>query len=85
MATAVGAKKAALADPKDAQRESGYVVGGISPFGQRSSHDTVLDEAALQFDEILVSGGRRGFDVGVSPSDVIRGLHATTAPIAAGA
>ena len=82
MAAAVGSKKATLADPKVAQRESGYVVGGISPFGQRTGHQTVLDETALHFDEILVSGGRRGFDIGVNPADVVNVLHATTAPIA---
>mgnify|MGYP000551963979 CR=1 FL=1 len=52
LAAAVGAKKALMADPKVAMRESGYVVGGISPLGQRTHHRTVLDESALQFDEI---------------------------------
>lgn len=84
IAAAVSAKKAALADPRVAQRESGYVVGGISPFGQRTRHDTVLDEGALRFEEILVSGGRRGFDVGVTPTDLLAVLHAVTAPIATG-
>ena len=84
IAAAVNAKKAVLADPKVAQRESGYVVGGISPFGQRTRHDTVLDERALRFEEILVSGGRRGFDVGVAPADLLAVLHAVTAPIATG-
>lgn len=51
LAAAVGAKKAAMADPKVAMRESGYVVGGISPLGQRTHHKTVLDESALQYDE----------------------------------
>ena len=83
LAAAVGAKKAAMADPKVAQRESGYVLGGISPFGQRTRHRTVLDEDALGFDEILVSGGRRGFDVGLDPEDLISVLDALTAPIRA--
>ena len=61
LAAAVGAKKAAMADPKVAMRESGYVVGGISPLGQRTHHKTVLDESALQYGEILLSGGKRGF------------------------
>ena len=82
LAAAVGAKKATLADPKVAQRESGYVVGGISPFGQRIRHQSILDAGALRFDEILMSGGRRGFDIGVSPTDALKVLHATTAPIA---
>lgn len=81
LAAAVGAKKTTMAAPAQAERESGYVVGGISPFGQRSRHTTVLDESAMRFDEILVSGGKRGFDVGLDPHDLIRVLDATTAPI----
>ncbi|WP_300768170.1 Cys-tRNA(Pro) deacylase [uncultured Bifidobacterium sp.] len=81
LAAAVGAKKATMADPSVAQRESGYVVGGISPFGQHTHHRTVLDEGALTYDMILVSGGKRGFDVAVSPHDLLTVLHAATAPI----
>lgn len=81
LASAVGHKKATMADPKIAQRESGYVLGGISPLGQRIKHITVLDESALIFSEILVSGGKRGFDVGLSPQDLIQVLDATTASI----
>ena len=71
LAAAVGAKKASMADPKVAMRESGYVVGGISPLGQKTRHKTVLDESALQFDQILVSGGKRGLSVGVNPQDLL--------------
>lgn len=81
LAHAVGAKKAAMADPKVAMRESGYVVGGISPLGQKTAHTTVLDDSALQFDTILVSGGKRGLSLGVNPQDLVQVLHATTAPI----
>lgn len=81
LAAAVGAKKASMADPKVAMRESGYVVGGISPLGQRTHHKTVLDESALQFDEILLSGGKRGFSVGVNPHDLLKVLNAVAAPI----
>lgn len=81
LAAAVGAKKATMADPKVAQRESGYVLGGISPLGQRTRHATVLDESALNFDTILVSGGKRGFDIGIAPADLVKVLDATTAPI----
>ena len=81
LAAAVGAKKAAMADPKVAMRESGYVVGGISPLGQRTRHKTVLDESALQYDEILLSGGKRGFSVGVNPNDLLKVLDAVAAPI----
>ncbi|BDR53218.1 Cys-tRNA(Pro)/Cys-tRNA(Cys) deacylase [Bombiscardovia nodaiensis] len=82
LAAAVGAKKARLADPQVAQRESGYVVGGISPFGQKTRHQTVLDEGALHFDHILVSGGKRGFDVAIAPGDLLQILDAQTAPLA---
>ena len=57
------------------------MVGGISPLGQRTRHKTVLDDSALQFDEILVSGGKRGLSVGVNPHDLVAVLSATTAPI----
>lgn len=81
LAAAVGAKKAAMADPKVAMRESGYVVGGISPLGQKVRHKTVLDESALQFDMILLSGGKRGFSIGIAPSDLLSVLDGVTAPI----
>lgn len=81
LASSLGAKKAVMADPKVAQRESGYVLGGISPFGQRTTHRTVLDESALSYDTILVSGGKRGFDIGIAPADLISVLQATTAAI----
>lgn len=81
LAHAVGAKKATMADPKVAMRESGYVVGGISPFGQKTRHRTVLDESALAFDQILVSGGKRGFDIGINPQDLLTVLNAITSPI----
>ncbi|RBP98234.1 Cys-tRNA(Pro) deacylase [Bifidobacterium aemilianum] len=81
LAAVVGAKKAALADPKVAQRESGYVVGGISPLGQRTAHVTVIDSSALDFDQILVSGGKRGFSLGLDPHDLGRVLSARFAAI----
>ncbi len=81
LAAAVGSKKATMADPFDAQRSSGYVVGGISPIGQRKPLPTVLDESALQHATILVSGGRRGLDLELSPTDLMAITHATSAPI----
>ena len=81
LAAAAGAKKASMADPKVAMRESGYVVGGISPLGQKTHHKTVLDESALQFDQILVSGGKRGLSVGINPQDLLKVLDAVAAPI----
>jgi Cys-tRNA(Pro)/Cys-tRNA(Cys) deacylase len=82
LAAAVGGKKAAMADPHVAERTTGYVVGGISPLGQRKALRTVLDETALAFDTVYVSGGRRGFDLGLEPSDLVAQTKATTAPIA---
>ena len=81
MAAAVGAKRVTLADPAAAQRSSGYVVGGISPIGQKRALPTVVDESAELFDVVYVSGGRRGLDVGLSPTDLVRVTHAVVADI----
>ena len=82
LAAAVGGKKAAMADPSLAERTTGYVVGGISPIGQKRALTTVLDETALLHETVYVSGGRRGFDLGLSPDDLVIQTNATTAPIA---
>ena len=82
LASAVGAKKAEMADPKLAERRTGYVVGGISPIGQKTRHDTVLDETAELFDTVFVSGGRRGFDLELAPADLIVATGALVAAIA---
>lgn len=82
LAAAVGARKAAMADPTLAERKTGYVVGGISPIGQRTRLRTVLDESALSFDTVLVSGGRRGFDIELSPQDLLKATEGTAALIA---
>lgn len=66
-----------------AQRATGYVVGGISPLGQKTQHTTLLDASALNHDTVYVSGGRRGFDVGLRPQDLVAVTHAVTAPEAA--
>ncbi|WP_425860758.1 Cys-tRNA(Pro) deacylase [Arthrobacter sp. TWP1-1] len=81
LAHACGHKKAAMADPALAQRRTGYVLGGISPVGQRQHSPTVVDESALLFDTIYVSGGRRGFDVELSPGDLLALTKGTTANI----
>jgi len=81
VAAAVGGKKATMADPVAAERASGYVVGGISPIGQRRAHPTVLDDSALAFPTVFVSGGRRGLDLELAPPDLVRATRATTASI----
>lgn len=63
-------------DPATAQRVTGYVVGGISPFGQKRRTVTILDASALSQDEILVSAGKRGMSVGIKPQDLILLLNA---------
>jgi Cys-tRNA(Pro)/Cys-tRNA(Cys) deacylase len=82
LAAAVGAKKAVMAEPAVAERKTGYVLGGISPIGQKARHATVLDETAELHDTVFVSGGRRGFDLELSPADLIAVTGATVAAIA---
>lgn len=82
LAAAVGGKKAEMADARVAERRTGYVVGGISPIGQKTRHVTVLDETAELFDTIFVSGGRRGFDIELAPADLLRITGGTIAAIA---
>ncbi|MDZ4093267.1 MAG: Cys-tRNA(Pro) deacylase [Arthrobacter sp.] len=84
MAAALGGKKAAMADPAAAERRTGYVLGGISPLGQRQPSPTVVDDSALGLDTILVSGGRRGLDIELSPAELIRLTGAHTARIGTG-
>jgi Cys-tRNA(Pro)/Cys-tRNA(Cys) deacylase len=81
LAVAVGGKKAVMADPATAERATGYIVGGISPIGQKKALVTVVDETALLYDTVYVSGGRRGFDLGLAPDDLITQTQASTAPI----
>ncbi|NTW38951.1 MAG: Cys-tRNA(Pro) deacylase [Cellulomonadaceae bacterium] len=82
LAGAVGGKKAAMADKAAAERATGYVVGGISPLGQKTQHATVVDETVELFDTVYVSGGRRGLDIGLSPADLVRMTGAVVADIA---
>jgi Cys-tRNA(Pro)/Cys-tRNA(Cys) deacylase len=82
LAAAVGGKRAEMAEPAAAERATGYVVGGISPLGQRRRLPTVVDASAAGHDRVLVSAGRRGLDVELSPADLVRVTGAVVAPIA---
>ncbi len=81
LAAALGAKKATMADPDAAVRSTGYVLGGISPVGQRSRLRTVLDVSAEGQPTIMVSAGRRGLQVELAPADLIAVTGALLAPI----
>lgn len=84
LARARGAKKAEMADPAQAERLTGYVVGGISPFGQKRRLEVVADRGLLAHPTVLVSGGRRGLQVELAPGDLVTLLGAAVADIASG-
>jgi Cys-tRNA(Pro)/Cys-tRNA(Cys) deacylase len=81
LAAALGGKRAEMCPVDVAQRITGYVVGGISPFGQKKQLRTAIDETCVLFDTVFVSGGRRGLDLEVAPDDLVRLLDAVVAPI----
>lgn len=81
LASAVGGKRAALADPAAAERSTGYVRGGISPLGQRRKLATVVDSSALGHPTVCVSAGRRGLEIELAPADLVALTQATTAVI----
>ena len=80
-AHALRGKRAQMADPADAERVTGYVVGGISPVGQKRRLPTVLDASALDHATVLVSGGRRGMDIELAPADLVAAADARVAPV----
>jgi Cys-tRNA(Pro)/Cys-tRNA(Cys) deacylase len=82
LAAAAGGKRAKLAEPRTAERVTGYVVGGISPLGQRRRLPTLVDESASGFATVFVSAGRRGLQIELAPADLIRLTAARPAPIA---
>ncbi|GGS71208.1 Cys-tRNA(Pro) deacylase [Streptomyces violaceus] len=81
LASAVGGKRATMADPTLAERTTGYVRGGISPLGQRKRLPTVLDESASSHPTICVSAGRRGLEVELAPEDLAKLTEAVLAPV----
>jgi Cys-tRNA(Pro)/Cys-tRNA(Cys) deacylase len=81
LAAAVGAKKAAMADPAQAERASGYVTGGIAPVGLRRPLPVVVDEAALEHATVFCSAGQRGLEIELAPADLVSATGARTASI----
>ncbi|QGY40315.1 Cys-tRNA(Pro) deacylase [Pseudodesulfovibrio cashew] len=82
LAKAVGVKKAAMAEVKTVERVTGYVVGGVSPLGQKKRLDTVIDASAEDLETVFVSAGRRGLDIELSPQDLARLTRGGFAPVA---
>jgi len=82
-ARALAVKKADMAEQRAAERATGYVVGGISPLGQKKRLPAVLDESALAFETVFVSAGRRGLEIELSPRDLAALTGAVIAPVAA--
>lgn len=83
LATAAGAKRAEMADPVKAERSTGFVVGGISPFGQKRRLRCFLDASAEALDEIVVNGGRRGLQIALAPAELVTALEAVVCPLQA--
>ena len=83
LAVALGGKSAQMMKPADAERLTGFKVGGVSPFGQKKAVPTVLDETAVLFDRILINGGQRGLLLGLAPDDAARACDAVLADVTA--
>lgn len=81
LASALGGKRARMAQVRDAERVTGYVAGGISPIGQKRRLPVVLDQSARGFDTVFCSGGRRGLEIELAPDDLVRLTDATVAAI----
>ena len=81
LARALGGSKAVMAEVAAAERATGYVAGGISPFGQKRPHATVADETVELWDTVYVSGGRRGLDVEIAPADLVEVTGAIVADV----
>lgn len=83
LAAAFGGKSAQMMKPPDAERITGYRVGGISPFGQKRRVPTAIEETALALPEVFMNGGQRGLQVRMKPADAAHALDARTAPLVA--
>jgi len=83
LAAAAGGKRAKMAEVSAAERATGYVAGGISPLGHRKRLPVVVDSSATRFETIFCSGGRRGLEIELAPTDLVRLANATVAAIAA--
>jgi len=81
VAKALGFKKVAMADPKDVEKSTGYILGGVSPLGQKKRLKTVIDESAFLYESIFVSAGKRGLEVQLSAKDLQTLLDAQVASI----
>ena len=81
MANALKAKKVAMANPQDAERATGYVVGGISPLGQKKRLPMVVDQSAAEQTSIFMSAGRRGLEIEMAPQDLLKLTNAIFAPV----
>jgi Cys-tRNA(Pro)/Cys-tRNA(Cys) deacylase len=82
LAAALDCKRLAMARPRDAERATGYVVGGISPLGQRRRLPTVIDTSVSALESVFVSAGRRGLEIELAPADLVRLTDASLAGIA---
>jgi len=83
LAAALGGKSATMMKPGDAERLTGYHVGGISPFGQKKQVPTAIEEAALSEQHVFLNGGQRGLQLRLDPKDAVRALKAIAAPVVA--
>ena len=81
IAKALGVKKAAMADGADVERSTGYVLGGVSPLGQKKQLKTIIDSSAIDYDTIFVSAGRRGLEIELNPIDLLKLVNGAFADI----
>lgn len=83
LAAVLGGKSAQMMRPADAERLTGYKVGGVSPFGQKKAVPTAMDETAILFDRVLINGGQRGLLLGVAPDEALRATDGLLADLTA--